>query len=62
MNVRPNARLQPFDQISERFGLSIATLDKLVSTGELRVVEIPHVRRRLLDVGDVERAIESWKR
>lgn len=60
--VRANARLQPFGVISERYGLTRFQLDVLVREGDLPVVVIPHIRKRLLDIHDVERAVASWKR
>ena len=59
---RPNARLMPLGQIEEEVGIPIDTIDKLIKTGALSVVELPHVRRRFIDRRDLEAAIESWKR
>jgi hypothetical protein len=61
LTIRPAARLQPFAEITRRYGFTPSALDRLVSTGVLRVVRIPGVRSRLLDVRDVEAAVESWK-
>jgi hypothetical protein len=61
MKVRPGARLISVQQASEEIGIPIDTLDKLIARGTLRVVEIPHVRRRFFDRRDLDDAIESWK-
>ena len=61
MSVRPGARLMPLAQVSDEIGIPVDTLDKLIRTGALPVVELPHVRRRFIDRRDLEAAIESWK-
>jgi len=61
MKIRSGARLLPLGQIDAEYGLPIDTLDKLIKTGALPVVELPHVRRRFVDRQDLERCIEEWK-
>jgi hypothetical protein len=62
MTPRPGARLLSMQQASDEFGLTVDALDKLIRTGELRVVEPPHIRRRFLIRQDLEQAVESWVR
>jgi hypothetical protein len=61
MTARPGARLISIQQIETEIGIPADSIDKLIRTGELRVVELPHVRRRFIDRLDLEAAIESWK-
>ncbi len=57
---RPNARLLSVPQASDEFGFTVDALDKLIRTGELRVVEPPHIRRRFLIRHELEQAVERW--
>jgi hypothetical protein len=62
MTPRAGARLISIQQASDELGLPINTLDRLIATGALPVVELPHVRRRFLDRADIDDAITAWKR
>lgn len=62
MTPRAGARLLSIQQASSELGLPVNTLDRLIATGALPVVELPHVRRRFLDRADLDEAIASWKR
>lgn len=62
MSHRAGARLISVQQASAELGLPVNTLDRLIATGALPVVELPHVRRRFLDRADLDDAIASWKR
>jgi len=56
------ASLLSIQQVEAEIGIPIDTIDKLIKTGALPVVELPHVRRRFVDRHDLERCIQEWKR
>jgi excisionase family DNA binding protein len=55
-------RLIGLRELSAELGIPYGTLYDLVKRGELRAVNLPGVRRILVDRRDLERAIEEWKR
>jgi hypothetical protein len=61
MAARPGARLLSLQQVEAEIGIPADSIEKLIKTGALPVVELPHVRRRFIDRVDLEAAIESWK-
>ena len=59
---RPTARLLPIVTATAEYGITEHGFERLISTGALRLVELPGIRRRLLDRRDIERFIEECKR
>jgi excisionase family DNA binding protein len=62
----PNAktaapRLLSVQDVADETGLSVWTVRDLIGGGALPRVELPGVRRVLVDRRDLERAIEAWK-
>jgi excisionase family DNA binding protein len=55
-------RLVGLRELSAELGIPYGTLYDLVKRGELPAVNLPGVRRILVDRKDLERAIEEWKR
>jgi hypothetical protein len=57
----PNARLLSLRAAEQESGLPKDTLRKLIATGVLSVVEIPHVRRVWIDRQDLHALIDAAK-
>ena len=55
-------RLVGLRELSAELGVPYGTLYDLVKRGELPAVNLPGVRRILVDRRDLERALEEWKR
>lgn len=55
-------RLVGLRELSAELGIPYGTLYQLVKARELPAVNLPGVRRILVDRRDLERAIEEWKR
>ena len=58
---RPNARLISVAQACDEYGFTKDQLYKLIAARKLPAVELPSIKRVLLDRRDLDAAIESWK-
>lgn len=61
LKARAGARLVPISQAAQETGLALYSIEKLIARRVLRVIEVPHIRRRFLDRRELDAAIESWK-
>jgi excisionase family DNA binding protein len=55
-------RLVGLRELSAELGIPYGTLYDLVKRGELPAVNLPGVRRILVDRKDLERCLEIWKK
>jgi hypothetical protein len=58
---RPNARLISLRDAEQETGLPKDTIRRLIDTGVLPVVELPHIRRIWIDRTDLDALIEDAK-
>jgi hypothetical protein len=58
---RPGAKLLSLRDAERETGLPKDSLRKLIATGALPVVELPHIRRVWIDRNDLDALIEQSK-
>ena len=59
--ARPHARLISVKQACSEYGFTKDQLYKLIAAKKLPAVDLPSIKRVLLDRRDLDAAIDSWK-